>query len=334
MSYIDVAILQVICNNIDMHHISVFVRKYPIVFLICILAVLIGAILFTLRNSKPVAKLQPLSVKIPVVTSFYPLTFFTQQIGGDLVEIHTITPSGVEPHEYEPTTTDSVAMQHASLIVLNGGHFEPWSDKVEGILDHAHTRLLISGDGLFTRTISYGAETIVDPHVWLDPLLAIKQAERIANALISILPEKQTYFTTRLQALVAQLQDLDRLYHDSLMHCERKEIITSHAAFGYVAASYGLRQFSIQGVSPEEEPSPKAIAQMISLAKQYKLTHIFFESLVSPKVADTIAHEVGAKTIAFNPLEGLTNEEQNEGKDYFSIQRENIANLKEALQCQ
>ena len=297
------------------------------------IAVLVCAGLFvqTIRT-KTVSSRVSQNEKVRVTTSFYPLYFFTSQIGGDKVDVTNITPSGAEPHDYEPTTQDMVKIEESDLLVLNGG-VEAWGNKVQDALKDRGIKIVTAGEGLLTQQITEDNQTSTDPHVWLSPELAKKEVDAISEALIEFAPQDKSYFEARTIALKGQLDQLDARYRQSLATCKRKDIITSHAAFGYLATAYGLHQIPIAGLSPDEEPSPKQLIGVVDFAKSHNATYIFFESLVSPKLSDTIASEVGAKTLVLDPLEGISDADIAQGKDYFSVMRDNLSNLQTALQC-
>jgi zinc transport system substrate-binding protein len=268
-----------------------------------------------------------------VVASFYPLYFFASQIGGDKAEVTNITPAGAEPHDYEPSTQDIVHIEKASILILNGGQLEAWGDKVKEDLKGKYVEVVTAADGLANQEVQEEGELIKDPHVWLDPVLAKKEIQTIAQAFIKVDPANTDFYEANEKSLESKLDLLDQSFKVGLQSCQQKNIVTSHAAFGYIASRYGLKQVSISGLSPDQEPSPKQLADVAQFAKANNVKYIFFETLISPKLSETIAKEVGAKTIVFNPLEGLTSDEQSAGKDYLSIQQDNLASLRVALEC-
>lgn len=261
--------------------------------------------------------------RVRVVASFYPMAFFASRIAGDLADIITVTPAGVEPHDYEPSPTDSSAMQHANIIIVNG-NVEPWANSIKENLAGSHVRIVTASAG-----ISRGN----DPHVWLDPVLAKQEVAIIAQAFQDQDPQHVALYQQREQQLMSELDALDASYRTGLAHCIRKDIVTSHAAFGYLAQEYGLQQVAIAGLSPDEEPSVKQLSDVADIVRKNDVGYIFFESLVSPKLSDTIATETGAQTLPLNPLEGLTTQEQEGGNDYFSVMQNNLHNIQLALQC-
>lgn len=273
------------------------------------------------------------SEKIQVVTSFYPLYFMASQIGDDKAEVANITPSGAEPHDYEPSTQDITRIEQSAILILNGGQLETWGDKVKDNLRNKNVEIVTAADGLITQEVEEEGEMIKDPHVWLDPVLAKKEALTIAQAFIKVDPKNKGFYEANEKKLESQFDSLDAAFRIGLQDCQQRNIITSHSAFGYVASRYGLKQVSISGLSPDQEPSPKELAEVAKFAKDNNVKYIFFETLLSPKLSETIAKEVGAETLVFNPLEGLTQEEEDAGQDYFSVQAENLAHLRTALEC-
>lgn len=172
-----------------------------------------------------------------------------------------------------------------------------------------------------------------DPHVWLDPVKAQRMARNIQNGLIAAFPEHGQAFTRNANALVDDLARLHHDFDDGLATCEVRVIVTSHDAFGYVADRYGITQVPITGLDPHDEPDPQALDAVIQEARRHGVDTVFFEELVSPQVARSIASEIGAKTLVLNPIEGLTQQDQAQGKDYFAVMRANLANLREGMRC-
>lgn len=296
------------------------------------LAILVGIIALagtTLIVLKP--EPQPTD-KLSVVTSFYPVYFFAKEIGGDRAEVKNTTPTGVEPHEYEPTPQDIASIERSDVLILNGEGFEPWSEDVLKNIGN-NTAVVLAAEGLATQRISEDGEDVVDPHVWLSPKLAKRMVNAVADGYIKADPTNAEHYRENAKALNVKLDALDADYAKGLQSCAKKDIITSHAAFGYIASAYGLRQVAIAGISTEEEPSARQLAEVAEFARKNDVKYIFFETLVSPKLSRTIASEIGAETLVLNPLEGLSNEEIASDKDYFTEMRANLKNLQTALQC-
>ncbi len=291
---------------------------------------IMGAV-FLFRQQMPIPEQ---GKKMQIAASFYPLYFFTAQIAGERADVFNVTPAGAEPHEYEPTAQDIARIENSNLLILNGGNLEAWGPAVRQNLDPQRTSVVVAGEGLAVRQMQENGNIIIDPHIWLSPALAQKMADKIADGLIRIDPADADQYLVNAGSLKAKLADLDSAYKKGLAACAQKDIVTAHAAFGYLAAAYGFNQISIAGLSPDAEPSPQQLADIARFAKTRGVRYIFFESLVSPKLSETIAREVGAQTLALNPLEGLSAGESAQGKDYFSEMRNNLSNLQIALQCQ
>jgi zinc transport system substrate-binding protein len=250
-----------------------------------------------------------------VAASFYPLAYAAQKLGGGSVDVVNLTPPGTEPHDLEPTPSDVRELQSADLVLLLGHGFQPQleeaagsGDKVVDLLDTPELNTFANGD----------------PHVWLDPVRYELIARRIGDKLGA---------TSTVPRFVARLEALDRQYRRSLAHCARDDIVTSHEAFGYLAQRYGLHQIPITGLSPEAEPSPRDLSRVIGLIRSTHATTVFFETLVSPRIAKAVASETGARTAVLNPIEGLEPSEAKRGEDYFSLMRSNLASLRAALGC-
>ncbi len=289
---------------------------------------------------KPASQVQ--SDKIQVAASFYPVYFLAQQIAGDKADVFNITPAGAEPHDYEPTAQDMARMENSKMIVINGGGLEAWVDNVNQNFEHGAI-MVVAGEGLFSESKhdKNGHEDSdghdhegIDPHIWLNPILAKNMANKILDGFIQIDPINENYYRINAEGLILRLENLDNEYMVGLADCKSKNIITSHSAFGYLAEAYGLNQVSVAGLSPDEEPSVQQLAEVSKFAKDNNVKYIFFESLISPKLSETIATEVGAKMLVLNPIGGLSNEEISQGKDYFTEMENNLANLKTALECQ
>lgn len=270
--------------------------------------------------------------QVRVTTSFYPLYFFASRIGSESVVVSNLTPAGAEPHDFDPSPADIARITASRLFIINGEGFEPWAERLLPSLPTT-VSVIQTAAGLANLEIEDEGEVIRDPHVWLDPLLAQQQAAAILAGFLEVDPVHASLYTANANRLRNQLQELHQEFETGLASCRKRTIITSHDAFGYLAARYNLKVLSLAGLSPEAEPSPRQIADLTDFARRNDLAYIFFETLVSPKLAQTLATEVGAQTLVFNPLEGLTPEEVATGADYFSIQRQNLAHLKLALNC-
>ena len=248
------------------------------------------------------------------MASFYPLAYAAEEVGDGRVEVSNLTPAGAEPHDLEVSPQDVAAIRDADLVLLLGHGFQPQLEEAAGSGGNVLPLLDTPGLGLHPG----------DPHVWLDPLRYAKIVGRIGQAL------HQTAAAARMQA---RLLGLDREYRAGLARCERHEIVTSHQAFGYLAERYGLEQVAITGLSPEVEPEPAKLQHVVEFVRARGVTTIYFETLVSPRIAETVARETGATTAVLDPIEGLTKDELERGENYFSLMRKNLRTLRSGLGC-
>lgn len=267
------------------------------------------------------------------LASFYPLYYFTSQIAGDRLAVRALVPVGAEPHGWEPKSRDVADLRNAAFFVYNGAGFEPWVAKTVGSAKSGKRADVVATEGLTLLPAPPGAgspETPNDPHVWLDPTLARQVAQRIAEGLIRADPAGKATYEQNLAALLARFDQLDAQFAAGLRSCDRREIVTSHAAFGYLARRYGLEQIAVEGLAPDSEPTPARLAEVTRIARERRATHIFFETLVSPKVAEAVAREIGAQTLVLDPIEGVQDERT---QTYFTVMAQNLANLRLALGC-
>ena len=252
--------------------------------------------------------------KKEVAASFYPLAFAAEELGGDGVDVVNLTPPGTEPHDLEPTPSDVRELKSADLVLLLGHGFQP---QLEEAARGGDVVELLDTPGLNRFPND-------DPHVWLDPARYELLARRIGDELGT---------EASIQPFVARLEALDHDYRRGLADCARDDIVTSHDAFGYLAQRYGLRQIPITGLSPEAEPSPKDLSRVVDLVRSTHATTVFSETLVSPRIAEAVATETGARTAVLNPIEGLEPSGAANGEDYFSLMRSNLVALRAALGC-
>ncbi len=293
----------------------------------------------------PAAKADAMESKkmLKVMASFYPMYDFAAKIGGDKAEVITLVPSGTEPHDWEPAAADIRNLEEADLFIYSGAGLEHWVDDVLASLDNNNLISVEASEGVALRDghshsheEEEGAgepeeEGRYDPHVWLSPLNAEKEMENIKNAYIKADPDNRDYYEANYELYASRFADLNQKFKDTLSSLPNKDIVVSHEAFGYLCDAYGLNQVGIEGLSPDSEPSPARMAEIIDFVRANHVRVIFFEELVSPKVAETIAKETGSSVQVLNPLEGLSDEELESGADYFSVMEENLKQLEAAL---
>jgi zinc transport system substrate-binding protein len=312
---------------------------------VAILVAAVGAIFFFGGDRNPSADVSSGAEKIRVVATFYPLAEFSRMVGGEVADVRSLVFPGVEPHDYEPTPRDLVSIENADVFVMNGAGMDPWAEKLIPTLREKGIAVVNASEAVTLLAAGeheeYEGETheeeyeqgAYDPHFWLDPVFAESIVGSIRVAIIGKDPKRTDTYETNAASALSELAKLDGEYRITLSTCTRDEAITSHNAFTYLAKRYGFEAHSIAGLSPEAEPSASRIAELADLAKKENMRYIFFETLVSPKVSETLAREVGAETLVFDPIEGVSPEDIAAGKDYFSIMRENLANLSKALEC-
>lgn len=272
------------------------------------------------------------SDKIKVAASFYPLAHFAEQVGGDKVDITKIIPGNAEPHEYEPTAKDMVKIQTSRVFIFNGAGLEPWAERILGDLKKKDILTLQMADHFALLGDKRGAK--YDPHIWLAPLFAIKEVEMIRDIFIKADPANGNYYRSNCAIYTGKLLLLNERYDRGLKSCKNRDIVVSHNAFGYLAERYGFEVHAITGLSPEEEPSPRRMAEIVRTARVKNIKYVFTELLDSPKIAETIANEVGAEILIYSHVSGLTDNDIMAGKTYISAMDENLKNLRLALSCE
>lgn len=292
------------------------------------------AMLATIYTGRPAQQVSQEQERITVVASFYPLYEFASRIGGDRVQVSSLVPAGIEPHDWEPTPQDRLRVQSASMLVINGAGFESWADDMEAnvVVDTSEGMELEHEEEIGED--EHGHEGGVNPHIWLDPVLAKHQVEKIRDAMITADPENADYYNQNAVEFIAELDQLDAFARLELGECEKSDFIAFHDAFVHFAERYGLTQHSIHGVSPEGEILPQRMPEMIGLANELGIDVIYSEDLVDSRLADTIAGEIpGGRVLVLSPIEGIDKEEQEAGIGYIDKMRENVVNLKVGLEC-
>ena len=254
--------------------------------------------------------------KLQVISSFYPLHEFTQIVGGEKVDAILLVPVGVEPHDWEPTIKDVQRMQTADFIVINGIGFENW---VDSLADNNYQGIIIdTSKGIISKQSN-------DPHIWLNPVYAIKQVQNIELAFSNYDPENKEFYHTNAARYSEKLHSLDTKIRNELSKCNR-DFITFHDSFSYFAKEYDLNQHTIlQTNNFHGEVTAKTLENVISIAKQFKAKVVFSEENISSKSSETIANEIGANVSVLSTLESVSD------GTYISKMTENLDNLKEAL---
>ncbi|MDR2974691.1 MAG: metal ABC transporter substrate-binding protein [Propionibacteriaceae bacterium] len=267
---------------------------------------------------------------LSVVVGLYPYAYLAQAVGGDRITVTNLTKPGAEPHDLELSAVQVAAVGSSDLTIYEKT-LQPAVDAAVDQTTPAHTLDVTTIIPLEDHAIDEDGATAVDPHIWLDPVHMVTLAKAIADQLSTIDPTNAATYTTNLGALTTELNGLDQSYTTGLAHCERSAFITTHAAFGYLAERYGLSQIPIAGVEPDTDPSPDRIAEIQQTAIKDGITTVFFETLVSPALATSIAEDLGLKTDILDPIEGIT--DQSRGDDYPSIMASNLTALTSANGC-
>ena len=267
--------------------------------------------------------------RLKIVASFYPIYEFVKRVGGNNVNITTLIPIGVEPHNFEPTIQQIQNAESADLIIYNGAGLEKWIDKID-----SKSKVDASQGLNFLKGNDSESAGTYDPHVWLDPVLAEKEVENIRDALVKVDPANSQYYQSNANKFIAELNTLDNKIKTELTTCDKKDFIAFHNAFTYFANRYGLNQHSILGVTPEGEILPQRLQEIIQTARNLGLNIIYSEDLVDPRSAEVIAQEIpNGKVLILSPIEGINADEQKAGIGYLDKMNEDIDNLKIGLQC-
>ena len=267
--------------------------------------------------------------KIAVVTTIYPVYDFVKNIAGDRVEIINLVPAGMEPHDFELSTGDMRLLEQADMFVYNGAGMEHFVERTLEALSNDRL-LVVEAAGNIATFSSEDGHT--DPHTWLSVKNAMAEATAIKEALVRSDPENASYYESNYEDYMVRLEELDSRYREELNGLSKNTIVVAHEAFGYLCQEYGLNQEAIEGLTADSEPDSARMKEIIDFCKKEDIRVIFFEELVSPKVADTIAEETGAVTMVLNPIEGLTAEQEQAGFDYIILMESNLEALKVALQ--
>ena len=268
--------------------------------------------------------------KLSVLTTFYPIYDFTKNIIGDEGEVKLMIPSGTEPHDFEPSAKDIAAIEDADIFVYHNENMESWAEKLENRLGKNGVNIIKGTQGMELMPGIVGGEHThkFDPHTWNSPKMAIKEVESITKQLEGKYPKKAKIFEKNSQKYINNLRKLDNEFSEVLNNANIKEFVTQHAAFGYLARDYGLKQIPIAGLNPDQEPSASRLAELKKYVVDNKVKYIYFEEVNSDKFAKTLANEAGVQTAILNPLESLTQKQIDRGENYISIMKNNLISLK------
>ncbi|MDO4888351.1 MAG: metal ABC transporter substrate-binding protein [Actinomycetaceae bacterium] len=284
--------------------------------------------------------------KLDVAVSFYPIQWLVEHIGGDDVTITSVTPANVEPHDFELSPAEIAKLDKADALIYVKGFQSSLDEAAEAlqgpqIYDLSPAVDLVHHEGLgpdvhyekddngnVTSHTHDEEPDALDPHFWLDPTRMSKAADEVTKRLSEADPDSAETYKANAEQLKKKLSELDSSYSSGLKTCERRDMVTTHTAFGYLADRYKLTQVALSGLDPEAEPSPAVLSQVKKFIQDNGTTTIFSEALISPKVAENLASETGIKTDVLDPLES-----QPEGEDYLGAMDKNLTALRGALDC-
>ncbi len=290
------------------------------------------------------------SNKLKIYTTVYPLSYFTQEIGGDFVEVSSIYPPGTNEHTFEPTQKDMMLLADSDLFFYIGLGLEGFVENAQKTLAKENVKLIATADSIAEEHLHTSAveehhedhdhhegehddhhHGDIDPHVWLSPIIAKDLALSIKNELITALPEQEEYFNDNYNQLISELDSLNSDFEKMTASASNKTFFVSHASFGYIAGQYGLEQVAIAGLNSQSEPSQKELMEIVDLAKELNIKYVLFEQNVSSKLSTIIQNEVGAKALTLHNLSVLTESDINNNETYFTLMKKNIETLQEAL---
>lgn len=295
---------------------------------------------------------------VQIYTTVYPLQYFAERIGGDMVNVRSIYPPGANEHTFEPTQKDMMQLADADLFFYIGLGLEGFVENAKKTLANEHVKMIATIDAVpedqleasthdheeATEEHDHEHEEAVeegheghdhgdtDPHVWISPKISQNLAFSIKNALVEAAPDQKETFETNYEQLIAELQTLDTDFEEMAHDVPNKTFFVSHAAFGYIANTYGLEQIAIAGLNSQEEPSQKELTKIIDLAKEKDVNYILFEQNVSSKLTEVIQKEVGAESLVLHNLGVLSKEDIANNEKYFTLMKRNLDTLKTALQ--
>jgi zinc transport system substrate-binding protein len=285
-------------------------------------------------SSATKASQNSIQTKISVVASFFPIYEFVKAVGGNRIDASTLIPIGAEPHNFDPTIQEIQKANSANLLVYNGASMEePWIHNLtpQNEVDTS------KGIKLLANPSDPDIKGPNDPHIWLDPILAIQQVQNIRDGLDTVDSKNTAYYNQNAQNFIGQLNKLDMAFKGNLTrsNCAKRDFIPFHLAFGYFAPQYGLTQHPIrEGLTPSGEVLPQKLVEVVNLAKNLGLKVIYNEDLIDPRSAQTIAEQIpGTKVMVLSPVERINATEQNAGIGYIDKMYQDLSALKVGLQC-
>lgn len=306
-----------------------------LIFISSLLIIIAGS-LYLAANHGPKVKTAP--GRLVVVTTIFPLYDFARTIGGDQADVSLLLPPGVEAHSFEPKPSDIAKINTANLFIYTGKFMEPWAQDIARGADNQNLKIVDASAGVsLIPGVFHDADEPVgseDPHIWLDFDNDRQIIKTIVEAFIAADPVNAAYYQERALAYQNSLTALDLQYKTSLAKCSSKEIVYGgHYAFGYLAKRYSLEYLAAQGVSPDSEPTAQDLINLVEQIRSNNIKYVFYEELSSPKVAETISRETGARLLLLNAAHNLSQEDLAAGITFLDIMKNNLENLRLGLQC-
>ncbi|WP_078433632.1 metal ABC transporter solute-binding protein, Zn/Mn family [Metabacillus halosaccharovorans] len=278
--------------------------------------------------------------QLEIYTTVYPLQFFAEQIAGEEALVESILPPGSDSHTFEPTTKEMINIAEADAFIFNGAGLETYAEKIANAVESEDVKIIEAAVGIELNESDHDHDHDhdhhhdhgdQDPHVWLDPIRSIKLAENVKDMLVELRPEKEEFFNENFESLKEELEGLHEEFSTQLKETPGNHFIVSHAAYGYWEEAYDVHQIAVSGLSPTDEPSQKELENIIETADQYGLHYVFFEQNITTKVAEVVREEIGAETLRLHNLSVLTEDDIEKEEDYFTLMRQNLAQLTTAL---
>ena len=300
-------------------------RRVLIVLVVTVLLVVSAVAVYKFGSSTPPPG--------GVVATFYPLGDFAKNVGGDRINVTLLVPETVDVHDFDTTPSAIQQVHTADVLIYNGAGLEPWISQVVNAADNPKLVVVDSSQGIPLLPVPSEFQKegrTVDPHIWLDPVLAKQQVNNILQGLSKAYPQDQQYFTANAQQYEAKLDYLNSQIISATTNVKTNKFVTFHEAFAYFAKQYNLAQIAITGPF-EEDPTPGDIQKVIDVINQNQLHYVGYESLENPAIPQAIATYTNATLILMNPIEGLTVEDQKLGKTYLILMQEDLANIVLAL---
>ena len=280
---------------------------------------------------------------IQVVTTFYPMYDFAKNVVGDNGEVSVLLDAGQESHGYEPTPQDIAAIADADVFVYNSDEMETWVPSVLESIESSDVIIVEAAEDIALFELKEAAEEEhsdeegedahnVDPHVWLDPVYAQEEVAAILAGVLEADEANKESYQANAAAFNEKLAELDAAYQTAFETAENRTFVVQHAAFGYIARRYELTEVAVSDVSSDAEPNPAKLAELQQFMIDNQITTVYYSDSASSKTAETLAEEAGATLEVLSPLEGITDEDQEAGKDYLSVMEENLTALKKVIQ--